>query len=115
MLNIKSTQNSCVFPMRMTVEKLKREWGASPRTKRCCKYRDSAASAKAGHWGNLRRQRQKSPEIQVRRTAGNDHEHNISCVVILCYEKTVAAIGKSEKEHPVAAIFYELKIQSNES
>ena len=97
MLNIKSTQNSCVFPIRQTVGKLKREWGANPRTKRCCKYRDSAASAKAGHWGNLRRQRQKSPEIQVRRTAGIYHKRNIFCVVILCCEKTVAAIGNPER------------------
>lgn len=102
MLNIKSTQNSCVFPMRKTVEKLKREWGASPRTKRCCKYRDSAASAKAGHWGNLRRQRQKSPEIQVRRTAGSYLKHSTK---LCCSVAKKRSQQLENSKNPVAAIF----------
>ena len=62
---------------------MKREWGLKPRTKRCCVYWEAMPSAKAGHWGNLRRQVSSLLEVRVRRPTRMMIAEDFSCGLVL--------------------------------
>ena len=79
-----------------------REWGSKPRVDQHRKCVGVCPSAKAGHWGNLRRQWQKSPEIQVRRTAGSYFKHSTK---LCCSVAKKRSQQLENSKNPVAAIF----------
>ena len=60
-----------------------------------CITAESAASAQAGHWDPLRRQRQGSLEIQVRRTAGNNARHGLLYAAMLRKNDRASAADSS--------------------
>ena len=82
---------SCAFQCASRLESRKENGVQSPTHNGAVSIEILTASAEAGHWGNLRRQRQQSFEVQVRRTAG-DYIARRSCTcACICRVKTFAA------------------------
>ena len=88
------------LPTRKPFGRLKREWGANPRTQRCCKYRDSVRVGASRSLGK--------PEKAAAAIAGDTSQKNcrisylraevVIVRVSIRREKTFAAVRISERE-----------------